>query len=161
MCIRDRSTTIVNPQLMGSKDMKVNVNGVGIHYELSGKKDRPVVVLSHSLCTNLAMWDAQVPPLENDFLVLRYDMRGHGGSDAPDGPYTLEQLAEDVIGLLDDLKINKFHWIGISMGGMIGQSLALNHADRLHSLVLCDTTSVTPADAQPVWRERIENEKTK
>jgi len=140
--------------------MKVNVNGVGIHYELSGKKDRPVVVLSHSLCTNLAMWDAQVPVLENDFRVLRYDMRGHGGSDAPDGPYTLEQLAEDVIGLLDDLKINKFHWIGISMGGMIGQSLALNHADRLHSLVLCDTTSVTPAEAQPVWRERIETAKT-
>ena len=130
--------------------MKVDVNGIGIHYELSGKKGRPVVVLSHSLCTNLAMWDAQTVALEDDFQVLRYDTRGHGSTDAPEGPYTLEQLAEDVIGLVDRLGFDKIDFIGISMGGMIGQALALNSPDRLHTLVLCDTTSIMPVEAQPI-----------
>ena len=141
--------------------MKVDVNGIGIHYELSGKKGRPVVVLSHSLCTNLAMWDAQTVVLEDDFQVLRYDTRGHGSTDAPEGPYTLEQLAEDVIGLVDRLGFDKIDFIGISMGGMIGQALALNSPDRLHSLVLCDTTSIMPAEAQPIWEDRIEKAKNK
>jgi 3-oxoadipate enol-lactonase len=139
--------------------MKVEVNGIGIHYELSGKKGRPVVVLSHSLCTNLAMWDAQLTVLEDDFQVLRYDTRGHGRSDAPEGPYTLEQLARDVIGLVDRLGFDEIDFIGISMGGMIGQALALNYPDRLHSLVLCDTTSIMPAEAQPIWNDRIETAK--
>ena len=137
--------------------MKVDVNGIGIHYELSGKQERPVVALSHSLSTNLAMWDAQIAALEDDFQVLRYDTRGHGSSDAPAGPYTLEQLAQDAICLLDHLGFDRNDFIGISMGGMIGQALALNYPERLHSLVLCDTTSVMPAEAQPIWKDRIDN----
>ena len=136
--------------------MKIEVNGVRINYELSGKDDGPVVMLSHSLSTHLAMWNLQMPVLEPHFKVLRYDTRGHGGSDAPEGVYTLGQLAEDAVGLLGALEIPKVHWVGISMGGMIGQGIALSHADRLHSLVLCDTAGIMPQEVQPVWQERIE-----
>jgi 3-oxoadipate enol-lactonase len=87
--------------------------------------------------------------------VLRYDIRGQGGSDAPSGAYTLELLAEDVIGLLDALNVNRVHFVGLSVGGMIGQGLALNYAHRLQSLALCDTASVVPQEAQPLWQERI------
>ena len=141
--------------------MKIEINGFHINYELSGKEDAPVVMLSHSLSTHLAMWDLQMPVLEPHFKVLRYDTRGHGGSDAPEGAYTLEQLGEDVVGLLDALKIPKVNWVGISMGGMIGQAIALNHADRLDRLVLCDTAAIMPQEVQSVWQERIETAKEK
>jgi len=135
--------------------MKIEINGLNINYELSGNEDGPVVIMSHSLCTNLDMWYLQMAVLEPGFRVLRYDTRGHGHSDAPDGAYTLDQLADDAMGLLDALGITKFHWVGISMGGMIGQNVALNHADRLQSLVLCDTAAIMPEDVQPLWEERI------
>lgn len=135
--------------------MFVEANGIRIHYEMSGKKDAPVVVLSHSLGSNLAMWEPQVPALSPHFQVLRYDIRGHGESDAPRGPYSLEMLALDVVGLLDVLKIEKAHFVGLSMGGMIGQHLGLSHARRLRSLVLCDTAAKVPQDALPLWKERM------
>lgn len=135
--------------------MFAEANGIRIHYERSGKEGAPVVVLSHSLGSNLAMWDPQIPALEPHFEVLRYDTRGHGESDAPKGPYTLEMLAQDAVGLLDHLKIEKAHFVGLSMGGMIGQHVALSHPHRLRSLVLCDTAAVVPQEAQPLWRERI------
>jgi 3-oxoadipate enol-lactonase len=94
--------------------------------------------------------------LEPHYRILRYDTRGHGNSDAPEGAYTLEQLGDDAIGLLDALSVEKVHWVGLSMGGMIGQCLVLNHADRLQSLVLCDTAAALPEDAQPIWQERID-----
>lgn len=135
--------------------MFAEANGIRIHYQRSGKEGAPVVVLSHSLGSNLAMWDPQIPALEPHFEVLRYDTRGHGESDAPKGPYTLEMLAQDALGLLDQLHIEKAHFVGLSMGGMIGQHLALSHPDRLRSLVLCDTAALVPQDAQPLWTERI------
>lgn len=140
--------------------MKVEVNGIQVNYELSGKADRAVVMLSHSLCTCLEMWNPQMSALEQHFRVLRYDTRGHGGSEAPPNAYSLKQLGEDAIGLLDKLEIGKMHWVGISMGGMIGQNLALNHANRLNSLVLCDTTAIMPEEAQPVWQQRIDTAKS-
>jgi 3-oxoadipate enol-lactonase len=88
--------------------------------------------------------------------VLRYDTRGHGGTDAPKGPYTMELLAEDAVCLLNALGIGKAHWVGLSMGGMIGQCLALNHPDRLIRLVLCDTSATIPTEAQALWQERID-----
>lgn len=136
--------------------MKIEVNGIRINYELSGKEDGPVIMLSHSLSTHLAMWDLQILVLEPHFKVLRFDTRGHGSSDAPEGAYTLEQLVKDAVGLLDALQIPKVYWVGISMGGMIGQGVALNHADRLHRLILCDTAGIMPQEVQPVWQERIE-----
>lgn len=136
--------------------MKTKINGININYEISGQENGPVVVLSHSLGCNLHMWEPQVAELEKNFKVLRYDMRGHGRSDAPKGKYTFEMLGEDVVGLLDELKIKQVHWVGLSIGGMIGQCLALNYPQRLSSLVLCDTGAFMPEEAQPIWQERIE-----
>jgi len=136
--------------------MRIKAKGIQTNYELSGKKGAPVVVLSHSLGATLTMWEPQMDSLNPHFQVLRYDMRGHGSSDVTPGPYTLELLAEDVIGLLDALNIDWVHFVGLSIGGMIGQSLALNHANRLRSLALCDTAAVIPAEAQPIWQERID-----
>ena len=141
--------------------MRNKANGIQMNYELSGKKEAPVVVLSHSLCSSLVMWNPQMDVLNLHFQVLRYDIRGHGGTEVTGGPYTLELLGEDLIGLLDTLKINKYYFAGLSLGGMIGQYLAINHADRLQGLVLCDTSSIIPMDAQPIWEERINTVRSK
>ncbi len=141
--------------------MRIKVNNIQMNYELSGKKGAPVVVLSHSLSSSLLMWNPQMDVLNLYFQVLLYDIRGHGDSDTPLGAYTLELLGNDAIGLLDALNINQVHFIGLSMGGMIGQCLALNYPHRLKSLVLCDTASVIPSDAQPIWQERIDKARKK
>ncbi len=134
--------------------MKAEVNGININYELSGPEDAPVVTMSHSLAATFAMWDPQMPILEK-CRVLRFDTRGHGGSDAPEGDYTLDILAGDLFGLLDALNIDKTHYVGLSMGGMIGQTAALMDQSRFLSLALCDTSSRIPKNAQPLWDERI------
>ena len=135
--------------------MKILANDIQINYELTGQEGAPVVMLSHSLASSMVMWNPQLVSLEAHFQVLRYDMRGHGDSDAPDGAYTLELLAEDAIALLDALGIDTAHFVGLSIGGMIGQGLALDHADRLKSLALCDTSAIMPDEAQPILQERI------
>ena len=135
--------------------MKILANDIQINYELTGQEGVPVVMLSHSLASSMVMWNPQLESLESHFLVLRYDMRGHGDSDAPDGAYTLELLAEDAVALLDALGIETVHFGGLSIGGMIGQGLALNYGDRLKSLTLCDTSAVMPDEAQPILQERI------
>ncbi len=141
--------------------MKVEANGNQINYELSGKHDAPTVVLSHSLGSSLEMWNPQRAPLEPYYRVLCYDTRGHGSSQAPEGPYTLDQLGEDVVDLMNALKIDSAHFVGLSMGGMIGQYLALKHAERIRSLALCDTAAIIPQEAQPIWQERIDEAREK
>ena len=136
--------------------MLIEANGIQVNCELSGKKQAPVVVVSHSLACSMVMWRPQLEMLESRFRVLRYDTRGHGGSEAPQGSYTLEELVDDAIGILDGLDIERVHWVGLSMGGMIGQGLALSHPGRLESLVLADTAAIIPGAAQPVWQERID-----
>jgi len=136
--------------------MKKNINGIEINYELSGKEGAPVVMLSHSLACSLVMWQPQMAVLEPAFQVLRFDTRGHGGSDAPEGAYSLELLTADTVGLLDALGIDTVHFVGLSMGGMIGQCLALDHSARLKSLSLCDTAAVMPEETQPIWQQRID-----
>ena len=136
--------------------MKIKANGIHMNYELAGKEDAPVVVLSHSLASSLVMWRPQMDELNRHFRVLCYDTRGHGGTDAPAPPYTLEQLGEDAMALLDALDIDVVHWVGLSMGGMIGQWIALNHPGRFRSLSLCDTAAVIPKEANPIWQERID-----
>ena len=135
--------------------MNVKANGITMNYALEGPAGAPVVTLSHSLAARLEMWEPQVRALTGRWRVLRYDTRGHGGSDAPSGAYTLELLAEDARALLGALGISKIHWVGLSMGGMIGQTLALKAPELFASLVLCDTTSRVPAEAKPQWEERI------
>jgi 3-oxoadipate enol-lactonase len=135
--------------------MQIKANGIQMNYELTGKKHAPVVALSHSLASSLIMWEPQMNALQIDFQVLRYDTRGHGKTAAPEGAYTMEMLAEDAVALLDALKIRAVHWVGLSLGGMIGQGLALNHSTRLRSLALCDTGAIVPKEGQAMWEERI------
>jgi len=139
--------------------MKLSANGIEINYAIEG--EGPMVTFSHSLGCNLSMWDAQVAALRRRYRVLRFDTRGHGQSGAPAGAYTLEQLAEDLHGLLAGLGIARTHFVGLSMGGMIGQVFALKYPEMVQSLVLCDTTSRYPAAAAPVWQDRIKTVEAK
>jgi len=141
--------------------MLVKANGIRINYEFSGKKGSPVVALSHSLGSSLEMWHPQIGILEPHYRVLRYDTRGHGKTDASTGAYSLELLTGDVIGLLDALGIETIHFAGLSMGGMIGQGLALDYPRRLQSLILCDTRSKAPQEGDQAIRERIETARQK
>lgn len=133
--------------------MKISANGIDIHCVLEG--EGPVVVFSHSLGCDLAMWEDQVQALTQRYRVLRFDTRGHGQTSAPAEPYTLEQMADDLQGLLGALGIEKTHFVGLSMGGMIGQVFALKYPQVFESLVLCDTTSRFGKDAWPTWEQRI------
>jgi len=133
--------------------MQARANGIDIHYAVSGSG--PWLTLSHSLCCDASMWAPQMAELERRFTVLRFDTRGHGGSEVPAGAYTFEQMTDDVIGLLDALQIERTHFVGLSMGGMIGQHLALKAPQRIGRLVLADTTSRMPPEAAPLWAERI------
>lgn len=141
--------------------MKIRVNDIDVNYVLEGPSGAPTVTMSHSLATDLSMWEPQAKALATRYRVLRYDTRGHGGTDAPSGAYTLTQLADDARGLLKTLGITRTHWVGLSMGGMIGQTLALSTPEMLQSLSLCDTSSRIPAEAKPLWDERITVAETK
>ena len=133
--------------------MKISANGIDINYLVEG--DGPWVTLSHSLACNLHMWDEEAKRLSQRYKVLRYDTRGHGQSSAPAGAYTLELLADDLHALLQSLGAQSTHFVGLSMGGMIGQTFALKYPGVFKSLALCDTTSRYPTDAAGVWAERI------
>jgi 3-oxoadipate enol-lactonase len=133
--------------------MKAKTNGIEINYEIEGSG--PWLTLSHSLACDLHMWDEQMPALTKQFKVLRFDTRGHGGSSAPAAAYTLEQMADDVYGLLAALGIKQTHWAGLSMGGMIGQTFALKYPGVFSTMVLADTTSRYPAEGQSAWADRI------
>ncbi len=135
----------------------IQANGINIRYEVQGSG--PWVALSHSLSCDLTMWDALAVALAPTFTVLRYDTRGHGQTSlptaAPEGPYRFDQLVGDVVGLLDALNIERTHFVGLSMGGMIGQHLALAHPQRIGKLVIANSTSRIPPEAGPLWDERI------
>jgi len=138
---------------LGEESMKVKANGIQLNYTVEGVG--PWVVFSHSLACDLSMWDEQVAALKGAFKVLRFDTRGHGGSDAPAGAYGLEQLADDLHGLLAALGVTRPHFVGLSMGGMIGMTYALKYPGTFKSLALCDTSSRMPVEARPIWEERI------
>jgi 3-oxoadipate enol-lactonase len=137
--------------------MKAQVNGIAINYELSGPDGAPVVVLHHPLATNLSSWDELTAALAPRYRVLRLDARGHGKSDAPKAAYTFETLAKDVVDLMSHCGIKKASFVGLSMGGMVGQYLGLLHPDRFDSLCLVSTSSRIPADAKSIWEQRIAN----
>ncbi len=135
--------------------MRIEVLGTPVNYRLEGPSSAPVILMSHALGTNLSMWDMQAGLLARNFRVLRYDILGHGQTAAPSGPYTLDQLTEQAAGLLNALGLDKIHFLGLSLGGMIAQRLAILHPERIASLMLCDTTSLIPREAGPLWEERI------
>lgn len=124
-----------------------------IHYRLDGPADAPVVLLSNSLGTSLAMWEPQMAALTSRWRVLRYDARGHGASSAPPGPYAIGQMGHDVLGLLDHLGIERVRFCGLSMGGMVGMWLGWNAPSRIERLVLSNTAArIGPPEA---WNARI------
>lgn len=133
--------------------MKVRANGIDIHYEISG--NGPVVTLAHSLGSDLSIWEAQKSALAERHTVLTYDLRGHGQTQATPGAYSFNLLTQDALALLDALGIKTTSFVGISLGGMLGQALALAATERLEKLVLADTTSGYPPEAQAAWPERI------
>ncbi|MBR0895442.1 alpha/beta fold hydrolase [Bradyrhizobium tropiciagri] len=114
-------------------------DGCRIACRIEGPDDRPVLVLSNSIATNLHMWDRTVPALSRSFRVLRYDTRGHGGSDAPAGAYSLDRLGRDAVELLDVLNIGRAHFLGLSLGGFIGQWLGIFAPERIDRLILSNT----------------------
>jgi 3-oxoadipate enol-lactonase len=132
----------------------VQLKDARIHYELAGPENAPVLALSNSLGTNYSMWDAQALEFTKSLRVLRYDTRGHGQSSVTPGPYSIEQLARDVIELLDILHLDKAHFCGLSMGGMIGMWLGANAPNRLRKMVLCNTAA--KIGSAEIWNTRIE-----
>jgi len=141
--------------------MKTRAHGIEVNYELHGKEGAPWLVLSHSLACSVRMWDPQIAALEDRYRILAYDTRGHGASEATKGAYTLELLADDLFFLLKELKIEKTHYCGLSLGGMIGQTFALKYPGVFQTLTLADTTSRYPAEGGPLWVERIKTAETK
>jgi 3-oxoadipate enol-lactonase len=123
-----------------------------VHHTLQGPEGAPVVVFSNSLGTTGAMWDAQAAALSDRFRVLRYDARGHGETAAPRGPYTVADLAGDVLALLDRLELERVTFCGLSIGGMTGMWVGAHAPERLDRLVLC-ATSASMAPPEP-WHER-------
>jgi len=130
-----------------------------LHYSVrdpkSGKAPRHTVVLSHALGCDLTMWDDLANALAVEHRVIAYDHRGHGSSDAPDAPYAMADLADDAARLLRELDTGPVVWVGLSMGGMVGQELALRHPSLVRALVLANTTSGYPEAARAVWEQRI------
>ncbi len=114
---------------------------VRLHYRVDGDPSRPALLLSNSLGATLDMWAPQVDAFAQHFYLVRYDTRGHGQSSVTPGPYTIAQLGQDAVDLLDHLGIRRANFAGVSMGGLTGQWIALNHADRLIRLALCNTAA--------------------
>lgn len=119
----------------------INANGIDINYQLEGPEDAPVLMFSNSLASNLGMWDGQAAAFSGDYRILRADTRGHGQTEVTASPYTVQLLLDDALALLDALEIDKVHFCGLSLGGMIGQRFGALNGDRLLSLTICDTTS--------------------
>jgi len=126
----------------------------GLYYEIEG--EGPWLILSHSLACDLHMWDPQMELLKKHFKVLRFDTRGHGKSIVPKAPYTLDDLANDAFELMIELGIQRMHWMGLSMGGMIGQTMILKLPQVFLSIVLADTTSRRPENAVQMWGDRAQ-----
>ena len=132
----------------------VDSNRAQIHYALEGPAGRTVLVLSNSLGTDFSMWDPQISAFTKSFRVLRYDTRGHGKSSVAPGPYSAKQLADDVLALADALKLDRFHFCGLSMGGMTGMWLAANTPERLNKVVISSASA--KFGSPETWSTRIE-----
>src|SRR3954463_11699897 len=136
--------------------MKINANGISINYQIDGREGAPWLIFSNSLITNLTMWDDQVAGLKDNYRILRYDQRGHGGTQVVDGKYSFDTLIADVVALMDALSIKRAHFCGLSMGGVTALFLAQRYADRFDRIIACDCgPASTPQSAQQ-WKERID-----
>lgn len=136
--------------------MQVRSNGVTFNCVVEGPEGAPWVTLSHALANNLTLWDEIAAALSARFRVLRYDQRGHGKSEAVPGPYTFPMLIDDVLGIWDHFGVDRSHWIGLSIGGMIGYGIAIHHPDRMASLIACDSRPDAPPDYAAYFQSRID-----
>lgn len=127
-------------------------NNAQISYQTFGDAAKPALVFSNSLGTNFKMWQPQIDFFQQDFFVICYDTRGHGASSAPQGPYSIDQLGQDVVNLLDHLNIEKAAFCGISMGGLTGQWLAINRPERFNQVVVCNTAA--KIGQEQAWNDR-------
>jgi 3-oxoadipate enol-lactonase len=141
--------------------MQATINGIRMVYDVSGAETGPPVVLHHSLAMNMSLWDELAAVLAPRYRVIRFDARGHGQTEASKSPYTFETLAADVVGLMDHLKIGKAHFVGLSMGGMVGQFLGVLHPDRFASLTLASTSSRVPPEGRGLWLQRVTDTREK
>jgi 3-oxoadipate enol-lactonase len=135
--------------------MKTKANGITINYQVDGAEGAPWLVFSNSLATSTAMWDEQAAGLKNSFRVLRYDQRGHGGTEAPAGRYPFDTLLADAVALLDVLAIKKAHFAGLSMGGATALGLAERHPERFDRIIVCDSPCRSTPQSSQQWEERI------
>jgi 3-oxoadipate enol-lactonase len=135
--------------------MKIKANGITINYQIDGREGAPWIVFSNSLATTIAMWDEQAAALKESYRVLRYDQRGHGGTDAPAGRYPFDILLADALALLDALAIKKAHFAGLSMGGATALGLAERHPERFDRIIVCDSPCQSTPQSSQQWEERI------
>jgi 3-oxoadipate enol-lactonase len=131
----------------------IQSNGCPINVVIEGPENAPVLMLSNSLGTTHAMWQPQLEAFKQHFKLVRFDRRGHGGSGAPKGPYTMEGLARDALAVLDGLGLKKVFWCGLSMGGMEGMWLGANAPERFERMVLCNTSAQFPD--RKIWDDRL------
>lgn len=134
----------------------IAANGIRINYRTSGRDGAPWITFSNSLATNISLWDDQVALLEGEFRILCYDQRGHGATEATDAPYSFDGLVADVISLWDALGIERSHFVGLSMGGTTGLGIAIDHGERLASLIACDCRCDGDAAFRAAWEPRIQ-----
>ena len=127
-------------------------NDAQINYQTFGDATKPALIFSNSLGTNFKMWQAQIDFFQQDFFVICYDTRGHGASSAPQGPYSIDQLGQDVVNLLDHLNVEKATFCGISMGGLTGQWLAIHRPERFNQVVVCN--SAAKIGQEQAWNDR-------
>jgi len=135
--------------------MKAEANGITINYRIDGPEGAPWLVFSNSLATSLAMWDEQTAALRDSFRVLRYDQRGHGGTDAPAGRYPFDTLLADALALMDTLAIEKANFAGLSMGGATALGLAERHPGRFERIIIADSPCQSTPQSSQQWEERI------
>jgi len=128
-------------------------NGIVLHHQILGRRDGPTIVFLNSLGSDLRIWQEVVPAFSERFRIVLYDKRGHGLSDAPPAPYTIDDHVDDLLALLDRLQVEGAAFVGVSVGGMIAQRLAVREPDRVEALVLCDTAA--RIGTPDMWGERI------
>jgi 3-oxoadipate enol-lactonase len=132
---------------------QVDTNGIKIEYRFDGREGAPYVTFVTGIANDLTMWDAQVPALGKDYRLLRYDLRGHGDTQATEGDYTLELLVRDLTGLLNELNIQKTHLVGLGLGGAIVQAFAMEHSHRVNALIPCCCRAKMVPEFAAMWQK--------
>ena len=132
---------------------QVDVNGIKMAYQVDGKEGAPYLTLVTGIANDLTMWDAQVTDLGKSYRILRYDLRGHGDTQATEGDYTIDLLVNDLLGLLNELNIQKTHLLGLGLGGALVQAFAIAQSHRVNALVPCCCRAKMVPDFAALWHK--------